>query len=209
MTFCILFKRASRPFAGKKLTSLPFARLLLFFCVVYIVGLSHLDPVVQSIVVGREFIKSNNSHKISCSYIYAEKLCGAFFFFCRLLLPLRLHIFNHIPCIFRQSTFFFSYTICLSPASSVDVDMTVRLPKRTAPASLETNQSFLEDGAVTSLYHQTNNLGSLSFLFFLLFIYFFFAFLVKHIYTIQTNCVALFALQKLLIFLANTECQGH
>ena len=136
------------------------------------------------------------------------------FFFCRLLLPFRLHIFSH-TVYFPAIYVFFSYTICLSPASSDDVDMTVRLPKRTAPASLETNQSFLEYGAVTSLYHQTNNLGSLSFLFFFyyllffFFIYFFSAFLVKHIYTIQNNCVALFALQKLLIFLANTECQGH
>ena len=89
---------------------------------------------------------------------------------------------------------FFSYPICLSPDCSDDVDMTVCPPKRTAPATLEPNQSFLEDGAVTSLYHQTNNLGSLSFIFFFFFFFFAFlfflffsAFLVKHIYTIQNN----------------------
>ena len=101
--------------------------------------------------------------------------------------------------VFSGNLRFFSYTICLSPDCYNDVDMTVRPPKRTALATLDSNQSFLEDDAVTSLYHQTNNLGSLSFIsflflyFYFLFIYFlfiFFVFLVKHIYTIQNNKIS-------------------
>ena len=53
--------------------------------------------------------------------------------------------------------------------------MTVRPPEWTAPAALETNQSLLEDEAVTSLYHLTNNIGSLSFLFFLILLLFIFS----------------------------------
>ena len=123
-------------------------------------------------------------------YIYSICL----FFFGRLLLPFRLHIFSH-TVYFPAIYVFFSSTICLSPDCSDDVDMTVRPPKRIAPATVETNQSFLEDGAVTSFYHQTNNLGSLSFIFLCIFIlfYFFFAFLVKHIYTTQNNQISQFS----------------
>ena len=62
-----------------------------------------------------------------------------FFFYCRLLLPFRHHIFSHIMYFIY---FFVFYTICLSLGCSDDVDMTDHPPPHTTSAAPETKQCW-------------------------------------------------------------------
>ena len=61
------------------------------------------------------------------------------FFFCRLLLPFRHHIFSHIMYFYLL---FRVYTICLSLGCSDDVDMTDHPPPHTTSAAPETKQCW-------------------------------------------------------------------